>query len=145
MTVIAFDGRTLAADKRACVGGMARTVTKIHRVGPLLVGGSGESSFIANVIEWVRNGRDPATFPATQKDKDDWQTVMVVEPDGSILIYERTPHPIRWEDKTGAIGSGRDYAMAALHLGKTAREAAEVACAFDCGCGNGIDTLELVA
>ena len=37
----------------------------------------------------------------------------------------------------------RDFALAAMHLGKSAREAVEVACALDVFCGNGIDTLEL--
>lgn len=135
----------MAADRQANYGGLKRTVTKIQRIGNLLVGGSGESAFISNVIEWIRAGRDPVAFPASQKDKDDWQPVMVVEPDGSILVYERTPHPVRWLDKHGAIGSGRDYAMAALHLGHCARVAVEVACALDPHCGGGIDTLELEA
>lgn len=143
MTVIAFDGKTLAADKQASFGGLLRTVTKIHRIGSLLVGGSGEVAFIGNMLEWIRNGRDPATFPASQRDKDDWQPIMVVEPDGCMLIYERSPHPVRWQDRFGAIGSGRDYAMAAMHLGRSAAEAVGVACALDAGCGNGIDTLEL--
>lgn len=142
MTCIAWDGRTLAADKRCSNGGLSRTVTKIHRINGLLVGGSGEIALIGNVLEWIRSGRDPTTFPAMQKDKDDWQPVIVIELDGTPAIYGRSHHPVRYEDKFCAIGSGRDFAMAAMHLGKTAREAVEVACALDTGCGNGIDTLE---
>lgn len=141
MTVIAWDGKTLAADKRACYGGTPRTVTKVHNINGLLVGGSGETSFIGNMLEWIRNGRDPATFPASQRDKDDWQPMLVIELDGTPSVYERTPHPVRFEDRYCAIGSGRDFAMAALYLGKSAREAVEVACALDTGCGNGIDSL----
>lgn len=143
MTCIAFDGRTLAADKRCCIVGLVRTVTKIHRVGELLVGGSGELSFILAMVEWVRGGRLADKFPADQRNKDDYQPVLVIEADGTPSIYERTPHPIRYEDPFCAIGSGRDYAMAAMHLGKTAREAVEVACALDAGCGNGIDWIAL--
>lgn len=139
--MICWDGRTLAADKRCCVGGLVRTVTKIHRVGGLLVGGSGELSFILAVVEWVRGGRLAEKFPADQRNKDDYQPVLVIEADGTPSIYERTPHPIRYEDKCCAMGSGRDFAMAAMHLGKTAREAVEVACALDAGCGNGIDCI----
>lgn len=143
MTVIAWDGHMLAADKLSSAGGSRNTVTKIRRVGQLLVGGSGEIALIGNMLEWIRSGRDPATFPASQRDKDDWQPVLVIEADATISLYERTPHPIRYEQRTAAIGSGRDYAMAAMHCGKTAAEACEVACALDAGCGNGIDTLEL--
>lgn len=141
MTVIAYDGTVLAADKRATANGLISTVTKIYRIGGLLVGGSGEPAFIGAMLEWIRTGRDPAAFPASQKDKDDWQEVLVIEYDGTPSLYERTPYPIRFEQKHVAIGSGRDFARAAMHLGKTAREAVEVAMALDAGCGNGIDEL----
>ena len=143
MTCIAWDGKTLAADKRAIYGGTITTLTKIRRIGDLMVGGSGESSFIGAMVEWVKNGRVPADFPKSQADKDDWQPVLVIEADGTPSLYERTQYPIRHEQRCIAIGSGREYAMAAMHLGKTAREAVEVAIELDCGCGNGIDTLEL--
>ena len=143
MTCIAWDGKTLAADKRACSSGLINTLTKIHRIDGLLVGGSGESSFIQNMLAWIRTGRDPEKFPKSQGDKDDWQPILVIERDGSPSLYERTPYPVRFEQPFIAIGSGRDFVRAAMHLGKTAREAVEVAIALDCGCGNGIDTLEL--
>lgn len=143
MTCIAWDGKTLAADKRCCYGGLIGTVTKIHRVRGVLVGGSGESAFINAMIQWIKEGRDAGSFPKSQSDKDDWQPVLVIEVDGRISMYERTAFPIRREDRFIAIGSGRDFAMAAMHLGRSAREAVEVACALDCGCGNGIDTLGL--
>lgn len=143
MTVVVFAHGVMAADKQASYGGSRRVVTKIHRVGPLLVGGSGDMAFVLAMVEWVKVGRDSATFPAAQRDKDDWQPVMVVEPGGQILLYERTPHPIRYEDKVAAIGTGRPYAEAALYLGKSARVAVEVACALNYECGNGVDTLTL--
>lgn len=143
MTCIAWDGKTLAADKRATYGGMICTVTKIFRVYGLLVGGSGELPFILAMVEWVRNGRKAEDFPASQRDKDDWQAVLVIEADGTPLLYERTLFPVRYEQQHIAIGSGREYARAAMYCGKSAREAVEVACALDSGCGNGIDVLTL--
>lgn len=144
MTCIAWDGKTLAADKRACFGGTINTVTKIRRIGQVLVGGSGETSFIGAMFDWIEKGRLPADFPASQRDEKDWQPVLVIEADGSVSLYERTPFPVRYEQKFAAIGSGREYARAAMHLGKTAQEAVEVAIALDSGCGNGIDTLTLL-
>lgn len=143
MTTIAFDGRTMAADKRSVYDGCIHIVTKIFRAGDCLVGGSGEFAFILAMVEWARLGRDPAQFPASQRDKNDWQPTMVVEPNGRILLYERTPHPIQWERRFGAIGSGKQYAMAAMLLGYTAREAIDVAAQLDPGTGNGIDYLPL--
>lgn len=93
------------------------------------------------MVDWVRAGRDPEKFPDHQSDKDDWQPLLVIEKDGSISFYDRSRSPVRYEQERIAIGSGRDFAMAAMHLGKSAVEAVEVACALDSGCGNGIDAL----
>ena len=84
-----------------------------------------------------------ADFPPSQRDKDDWAGMLVILRDRRIARYERTPYPVFYEDETFAIGCGRDFALAAMHLGKTAREAVEVAIALDSGCGNGIDALTL--
>lgn len=143
MTCIAWDGKALAADKRTSSNGMVSVVTKIHRIGEVIVGGAGDATFIGAMLEWVREGRDPRAFPAEQRNKDDWQPFLVIEKDGTPSLYERTPHPVRFEQKHVAIGSGREFARAAMFLGKSAREAVEVACALDCGCGNGIDELTL--
>jgi 20S proteasome alpha/beta subunit len=143
MTCIAWDGKTLAADKRTCYGTMISTVTKIRRVRGLLCGGSGELAFIGAMMDWVAGERDPAKFPAHQRDKDDTVPFLVIERDATISLYERTPHPIRYEQAHIAIGSGREFARAAMLLGQDAYGAVEVACRLDPGCGNGIDTLTL--
>lgn len=145
MTCIAWDGKTLAADRRACLGTMVNTITKIWRVNDVLVGGSGEACFIGGMVEWVRNGRKLDEFPAYQRDKDDWQPFIVIESDGTTSLYERTPHPVRYEQSCLAIGSGREFARAAMHLGLDARAAVQVAIDLDSGCGGGIDTLSLQA
>lgn len=143
MTVIAWDGQTLAADKRSCYGGMICTVTKIFRAGDMLVGGSGDFSLVLEMVEWVKRGRHVSDFPAAQSSKDDWQSILVIEPDGKALIYERSPYPIHYEQECMVIGSGREYARAALYMGATAAEAVAVASALDVNCGNGIDSLVL--
>ena len=143
MTVIAWDGKTLAADRQSSYGGMICAVTKIHRVGDLLVGGSGDLAFVLEMIEWVRGGRVISEFPAAQRTKDDWQSILVVERDGTTSIYERTAFPIRYEEKAVVIGSGREFARAALHLGFDSVKAVETAIALSDGCGVGIDTLVL--
>lgn len=143
MTVIAWDGKTLAADKLAVNNGLARTVTKIFRLSNgSLFGGCGDFSFCLAMREWVEKGCDPNTFPKDQADKDDWQPCVVIDRNG-LRLYERTPFPITFEDTFYACGSGRDFAHTAMHLGKTAAEAVALACLFDTGCGNGVDELTL--
>lgn len=143
MTCVAWDGKTLAADRRITYGGTIAEITKIFKIYGLLVGGAGEFPFVLAMVEWVRGGRVAEQFPESQRNKDDWQPLIVIELDGTSSLYERTPFPVCYESKFIAIGSGREYARAAMHLGKTAREAVEVACALDVNCGSGIDTLTL--
>lgn len=142
MTVICWDGTTLAADKRAVNSGLVRTTTKIFRVGDKLCGVAGDFAQGLAMVAWAEGGFKLDEFPESQRDKDEWATFVVIE-DGKVLVYERGSHPLRFEDKHFAAGSGRDFALAAMHCGKTAAEAVEIACLFENGCGNGVDTLTL--
>lgn len=142
MTVIAWDGKTLAADKRASCSGLSRTVTKIRRIGDLLVGGSGDFDRVVAMFAWIEAGCKAEDFPAFQRDQDMSADMLVID-GGKVLKYERTPHPITFEDAYFAMGSGRDYALAAMWLGQDARHAVIVASQLDVNCGNGIDTLTL--
>ena len=58
-------------------------------------------------------------------------------------VYSTGPHPECIENQMYSRASGMDFALAAMYLGKTAREAVEVACALSAECGLGIDTLTL--
>lgn len=142
MTVIAWDGRTLAADKRVSFQGLALTTTKITRANGCLVGLCGDGPSSQQMLEWFRAGAVPEDLPACQR-SDDWGSLLVIRPNGAVHKYERGPYPLALEDRAVAIGSGRDFALAAMHCGKSAREAVEIACIYECGCGNGIDTLQL--
>lgn len=143
MTVIAFDGKTVAADKQATFNGFRHTVTKIERHGDMIFGCSGELAQGKEMFQWIMAGCDPATFPKSQRDRDDWATVMVVQ-GGKVRVYERTPYPFEIEDPVYAIGSGREIAMTAMFLGFDARRAVAVACKLDTGCGMGVDAIDLV-
>ncbi len=143
MTVIAWDGTTLAADKRACHGSTIYTTDKIYRVGGCLVGYTGTAAFGEQILAWFRGGEIPSEFPAAQRDKDDWAGLLVIRANGVVQKYERTPHPHTFTDTHVSVGSGCDYAKAAMHLGCTAAQAVEVAIALDMTCGNGVDTLTL--
>ena len=68
MTVIAWDGKTLAADRRACLGNTHRTIHKLHRMTDCLCASAGESDAAQELIAWFEAGRDPAAFPPSQRD-----------------------------------------------------------------------------
>ena len=143
MTIIAWDGKTLSADKRTSMGGLHGTTTKLHKICGRLVGGAGTTAHIHEMLKWLENGCDAEKLPASQRDPKECVSLLVIEPDGKVRQYESSPYPLQIENKFWAIGSGRDFAMTAMYLGKTSREAVEIASALCDGCGNGIDSLEL--
>ena len=144
MTILAYDGRTLAADKQSTGGGTKHTVTKVFRVGDLIVGFTGETGLAMEMVEWVRRGRAAADFPAAQRKTDDSCELVVIDA-GKVLVYERSPYPYTIEDPVYAAGSGRDFALAAMFCGLDARKAVAVACQFNTGCGMGIDAIDIAA
>lgn len=141
MTVIAWDGKTLAADKQTTDAGLRLKTTKIFKFGNLLVGGCGDTARIVEMREWIENGCKKEDLPAFQRDAATFAPMLVID-NGRCCQYWNGHLPIWIEDGFAAIGSGRDFALAAMYLGKTAREAVEIACHFETGCGNGVDVLE---
>jgi len=147
MTVIAWDGRSIAADKRAISSGMAFTTTKLRRIkrkGHLheVLAWTGDQGLGEIMAKWYADGADPAAFPACQNNGEQWARLIIADHLG-VKFFERGPVAVWVEDRFAAWGSGRDFAIAAMHLGKSAREAVEVACLFEIGCGNGITAVEL--
>jgi ATP-dependent protease HslVU (ClpYQ) peptidase subunit len=143
VTVIAWDGKTLAADKMACSAGYGYTVTKVHRLrdgGIAAFAGDGDGAMA--LLAWLNAAQNPAAYPEAQKDND--TSALVIRPDGSVWSYGKTPYPQRIECERYGMGHGRDFALAAMHCGKSAREAVDLACQLDVYCGNGVDTLELI-
>jgi len=143
VTTIAWDGHTLAADKRACNGSMIFVVTKLFRVRGCLLAAAGDFDRIHEMVAWFESGAIAEKLPPFQRDNTDYVSLMVIQPDKTILKFDRGPAPYKIESPFHAMGSGRDFALAAMHLGKTASEAVMVSSVFDTGTGNGIDTLTL--
>lgn len=142
MTVIAWDGKTLAADRRSTHCGYASTATKIHRVPGGIVGFSGGGAHSSALLEWFKGGRQ-GEYPKAIDEEHGAGSTFITDA-GVILAYAwHSQSPETIEDKFFARGAGRDYALAAMYLGHDARKAVEVACALEVSCGNGVDTLEL--
>jgi hypothetical protein len=139
VTVIAWDGKTLAADRRAITCGRVFSVTKVFRVGAYLVGISGCFSYAGQYLAWLADGRDPAKYPKQELNSELY--MIVVHRDGTVERFEASGYPVKVEEQHFAGGSGCDFAIAALACGKTAREAVEIACLLSSECGNGVDTL----
>lgn len=143
MTVIAFDGKNLVADRLMIQGGgIVRSITKIIRApdGSLL-GITGGLDIALEMREWYLAGAVPDKFPP--KARDDTATLIVIKPNAEIWTWASGPIGARIESEKAAFGSGRDFAEAAMYLGQFAIDAVMLACKFQSDCGNGIDVLEL--
>jgi ATP-dependent protease HslVU (ClpYQ) peptidase subunit len=143
MTTICFDKRigVMAGDKLACVGDNKHgRVTKVFKMHGSLIGIAGASDVAVAILRWFENGRSDDDWPELQYDSTEC-SVLVVEPDGVVSMYERYPIPIVMEQEMHAIGSGRDFALAAMLLGCDPAKAVDVASALDCYTGGGIDVV----
>jgi hypothetical protein len=139
MTCIAFDGNTLAADRRVtdqC--DLHRTTTKIVQIGDTLLGIEGRECVGLEMREWYANGCIPADFPALAREE---KASLIVIRQRKILVFQTSPIAVEVREEFWAWGSGRDYAIAAMALGRTAKEAVELAAHFITSVGDGVDVL----
>lgn len=148
MTVIAWDGTTLAADKLCHLGITAATVTKVvcvrdaqNRVVALLAF-AGSGSRMWQVIEWLRNGAKPEDYPPRPAEDESALVAVTRTQQGRVIIrrFDETGYALFIEDVVYADGGFRDIALAAMACGKTAREAIEVTAMITTQV-RGVDTL----
>ena len=140
MTVIAWDGKVLAADKRATIDNVILSVTKIFRFEDCLYGFCGNLVQSEKLFEWIKSGSGDKLA------NDDCNEVVClkVNPDKTLEIYQGSSQTFRIHDKRHAIGSGASFAVMAMKCGKGAAKAVEATFEYDCSCGGGVDTLMLV-
>ena len=142
MTILAFDGKILAADRRSTTSwGSHDSVTKIWRHGDFLCGISGKPAISLRMFEWWKAGQVPADFPA-EAAKEEEGTFIAISGAG-VFQFTTGPYPVKIETAYPTWGGGRDFASAAMHCGRNAYEAVELTCLLSVFCGNGIDTLTL--
>lgn len=143
MTVIVWDGRMMAADRMATNGGVKYSVAKLFRIdADRIAGVCGHLGHGLEVAAWLRANGPAADYPKNQEaDGSDWCTVLVAHRDGTLCRYESRAVPIPVLDPVHALGSGSDYALAAMSCGKSAAEAVEIASRWSLDCGLGVDVL----
>jgi len=142
MTVICFDGKTLAADRQCEMNGGKFAMKKIGALPDgTLIGTAGDTNRALVMYAWAANGFVPGDLPAVIG--DEFARMLVVRPDGIPFVYANSDQGILFAGKHVAIGSGQDYAMTAMHLGLDAYAACQVACDLCSSCGMGIDAMEL--
>jgi hypothetical protein len=138
MTTIAWDGEMLACDRQLTSNGVRYETTKAH----LLKDGSlfascGLLELNAAVLRYLQGeGEKPLIG------KDDDFDGLLIKPDGTAWMLNKLLYLVRIESSHYATGSGRDFALMAMRLGKNAREAIELASEQDIWTGMGITELK---
>lgn len=147
MTTIAFDGKTLAADRQMNTGGMPHLAarSKICRGTwhgmPALFAQAGTYVFSSAVVAWLVAGMPEDDKPDMPGKEDSFAVLVVTE--AGIYVYIDSLRPVPLGNIKWAMGSGSDFAFGAMDAGKCAKTAVEIACARDVMSGMGIDTLTL--
>lgn len=139
MSVIAWDGETLAADRQGTSAGMRHAVKKIYKINDELIGITGSFDNGIALLNWYKDP-DNYPFPECQK-TEDYSGLLIIEKDGSIWVVHKQPFKLQFFSKFHAVGAGRDFAMAAMYLGSSSTEAVRIASIYETSCGMGVDSL----
>ncbi len=141
MTTVAFDGRTMAADTLATdAWGMREEVRdKILRGPDFLAGTAGQNGAIKRW--WAQVCTMPLEhvlgygYPDFDADRNDPAIILT---DGKHIWRHVTGGFFECSRGFHAVGSGRDYALAAMELGASAADAVRLAMRFDNGTGGDV-------
>jgi hypothetical protein len=142
MTTIAWDGKTLAADRMMVAGGLKLTARKLFDCGAHVYGGSGSAAEVTEIAEWIRSGADPAKAPAFEESSH--YGLVVRRTDAAIFyVMGKKVQLIATFDKHAAAGCGQDLAIAAMATGKSAVRAVNFAARFNAFTGLGVDSVRI--
>jgi hypothetical protein len=138
MTCIAWDGKTLAADKMFVRGDTIGSVLKIWAYRDVTFASYGDLSLGIQMRDHLLSDEKPWPKP----DAECFAGLVVLDGNG-IHFYESgsSPVPIYPTDNICAWGVGREAALGAMEMGADAVRAVEVASKWVGGCGRGVDSI----
>jgi hypothetical protein len=147
MTTIAFDGKTIAADTlHQDDFGLIDNASKLYAGVDFVAGGAGMQH---QIIKWWRNVKlmtfDELIeygFPGYERREND-PAILLVKLGTSKPFKHTGGFFVPVDREFHAVGSGRDFALAAMFLGKDAAAAVRVAKIFDAGTGGEIESMDI--
>lgn len=146
MTVIAWDGRTVAADSQGIVGCGHRSPLRSAKIvlhEGVIFGTTGRMGPMREAwIGWYLAGARPDCVPPMGIGHDDAGNLVVFR-DGRCFVFSALVPYACEEAAPFAFGSGADYAIGAMMAGANAAKAVQIAIACDVNCGGEIDAIEL--
>lgn len=142
MTTIAWDGITLACDSQGTSGnrkmfGLQKIVSEpgdisIFGARVILIGCSGTSGDERHVVQYLAQGG--ATEQKEMHAEIDCLLILITEENRCFVFHKNEGKKLPWiyeKQPPYAIGSGCDFAISAMKMGKDAAEAVEFAKQLD--------------
>ena len=140
MTTIAYKDGWLAADSCCSIGNYHTNSKKLYTVPNVgIVGFAGAGNAMFKIADWWMEGCK-GEAPTVDGDKGEACIGVLVSRKGVFALFDGI-HPMLIDDPQFAIGSGSDFAISAMSLGKNAKEAVEHAMQFDVGTGGRVDAI----
>lgn len=133
MTVIAWDGTTLAVDSLVTFDNRRSYTDKLFKNGNEVIAVTGNMDVCMNMLARYKAGNVDLSDHIPQAEYNESRLV-IASRDGVVWMGEGG-FLVKVNDPFFALGSGADFAIAAMHCGKSAVEAAEIACIYDINCG----------
>jgi len=144
MTVIAWDGRYVAADSYTESHNVKHMVyePKLTVRGSVIFATVGWAGLKHAWIDWLDAGADPKDTPVHGASDNDIGCFIVFE-NGKCWVYSKlVPYPVE-ERAPYAFGTGEDFAIGAMMADASAERAAEIAAEISVGCGGPIQVIDL--
>lgn len=139
MTVIAWDGHTIAADRMAVIGERRARVRKLTPLPDGVAAVCGDHHEGLLLVQWYLDGADPSKWPKFQ---DEEYTTLVIARSSGVVVYGKLPVANVVRQKF-AWGSGSEVAMGAMYMGATAVQAVRAAISVNVYCGLGVDSYDI--
>lgn len=147
MTTIVTDGRIIAADSLATAGNTKVMYAKdkimvggSDRGGPAVFAVSGHAAMLPPLARWVERGMLDEPPKATGENSE-WN-LLIIDRGGARRIESGVPHPFE-VSFPHAMGSGRDFALAAMDAGASPERAVEIAISRDVWSGGEIQVVDI--
>lgn len=138
MTVVVYDGASLAVDRGVTDGYTMWAQNKAWKFNDCVVTGTGHMATVIAMRDWYMEGANPDKFPASLALGDTYSELIVVSKAG-LIRFERSPIAIEHGHYKCAFGTGKDFAYGALAMGATAEQAVTIANHYSIHCGMGVD------
>ncbi len=149
MTTVAYDGKNLCADSRSSLGDMIyeEDAQKIFpNIGPFSVLAiAGDYQDAMDIMESIKEFSNLDHIRSIPKEEMGDAQLIGITHDGELWSYAGSHSCKLRADMPIAIGSGRQFALAAMDLGKSAEEAIIYASSRDMFTNNVVQTIEIAS